>query len=145
MSRNDPPRRLSRILAADAQIGAWHERMEREARLTTAVRRVLPRALADRVRVARAAAPTVELAVAAGAVAAAVRQRAPDVLAGLRREGWDFNEIEVRVQVAETAHAGTIQHRNQSDRVNPEPLRALARRLPGGPLRDSVERLARRG
>ena len=58
---------LARILATDAQIAAWHDRMQRETRLTTAVRRLLPRALADRVRVADAAAQVLTLAVAAGA------------------------------------------------------------------------------
>src|SRR5262247_2712247 len=73
--KDNPIRPLSRILAVDAQIGAWHERMQRESLLTTAVRRYLPRALAERVRVAEAATTTLTLAVPAGAVAAVVRQR----------------------------------------------------------------------
>jgi hypothetical protein len=126
-------------------MGAWHERMERELRLTTAVRRLLPRALADRVRVAEAEPPTLKLAVPAGAVAAVVRQRSPDLLAGLRREGWDFTQFEVRVQVG----TGVLSHmkidKNQTHRVNPAPLRQLAAGLPPGPLRDAVQRLARKG
>ena len=90
---------LARILTTDTLLASWHDRMRREAQLTTAVRRLLPRALADRVRVAEVAPPVLHLAVAAGAVAAVVRQRTPDILAGLRREGCDFTELRVRVQV----------------------------------------------
>jgi hypothetical protein len=139
------PRPLSRILAVDAQIGAWHERMEREYRLTTAVRRLLPRALADRVRVAQAEPPTLTLAVPAGAVAAVVRQRSPDLLAGLRREGWDFTEFAVRVQVGASVPTHAKLNKNQSHRLNYAPLRQLAAELPPGPLRDAVQRLVRRG
>ena len=137
-------RPLSRILAGDAQIADWHVRMRRESRLTTAVRRMLPRALADRVRVAEAEPPTLKLAVSAGAVAAVVRQRSPDLLAGLRREGWDFTQFEVRVQVGTGVLSHTKPDKNQPGRVNPAPLRQLASGLPEGPLRDAVERLARK-
>jgi len=139
------PRPLSRILAVDARIGAWHERMERESRLTAAVRRLLPRALADRVRVAEAEPPRLALAVPAGAVAAVVRQRSPDLLAGLRRDGWDFTEFVVRVQVGTGVPSHSKLDKNQAHRVNPAPLRHLASELPAGPLRDAVQRLARKG
>jgi hypothetical protein len=138
-------RPLSRILATDAQIGAWHERMQRELRLTAAVRRLLPQALADRVRVADAEPPTLKLAVSAGAVAAVVRQRSPDLLAGLRREGWDFTQFEVRVQVGTGVPSYMKANKNQVHRVNPAPLRHLASGLAPGPLRDAVQRLARKG
>src|SRR3954470_20263080 len=142
--KNTPARPLSRILAVDAQIGAWHERMQRESRMTAAVRHLLPRALADRVRVAEAAADRLVLAVPAGAIAAVVRQRVPDLLAGLRREGVDFTQIEVRVQVGRYSVAEPKKAAIQAPRANAAPLRALADGLPAGPLRDAVARLARR-
>lgn len=145
MAKPNPARPLSRILAADAQIAAWRARAEQEARLTTAVRRHLPRALADRVRVAEAAPGVVTLAAAAGAVAAVVRQRTPDLLAGLRREGFDFTELRVRVQVRTEPATPDKSHVNQSTKVVSAPLRQLARDLPDGPLKAAVERLARRG
>jgi hypothetical protein len=141
----NPTKPLSRILAGDAQIAQWHERMQQESRLTTAVRRMLPRALADRVRVAQAEPPTLKLAVPAGAVAAVVRQRLPDLLAGLRREGLHFTQIEVRVQVGVTPGVTLKPQKNQSHRINPGPLRALASDLPAGALREAILRLARRG
>ncbi len=135
---------LARILADDAQIAAWHDRMQRESRLTAAVRRLLPRALADRVRVAEAEPPVLMLAVPAGAVAAVVRQRSPDILAGLRREGVNFTELRVRVQVGAAAQMPPKIAPRQRVRINSAPLRALAEALPPGPLRAAVERLARR-
>ena len=145
MAKPNSPKPLSRILALDAQIGAWHERMERESRVTAAVRRLLPRALADRVRVADTGTATLELSVPAGAVAAVVRQRSPDLLAGLRREGWNFTEFRVVVQVGTSVPVKEKPLSKQSRRINGTPLRELARDLPAGALRDAIERLARRG
>ena len=145
MAKPNSPKPLSRILALDAQIGAWHERMERESRVTAAVRRLLPRALADRVRVADTGTATLELSVPAGAVAAVVRQRSPDLLAGLRREGWNFTEFRVVVQVGTGVPVKEKPLSKQSRRINGTPLRELARDLPAGALRDAIERLARRG
>ena len=142
--KNTPARPLSRILAVDAQIGAWHERMQRESRMTAAVRLLLPRALADRVRVAEAATDRLILAVPAGAIAAVIRQRLPDLLAGLRREGLNFTQIEVRVQVKTYPGPEPKKATNQAPRPNAAPLRALVDDLPAGPLRDAVARLVRR-
>ena len=136
---------LSRVLAADTRIAAWYERSEREARVTAAVRRSLPRAFADRVRAAETSTATLELAVSAGAIAAVVRQRTPDILASLRREGWDFTELRVRVQVSGAAADPRKVDKIQRDRVNKVPLGQLVQTLPPGPLRNAVERLIRRG
>jgi hypothetical protein len=143
--KQNPTRTLARILAGDAQIAQWHERMQREAQLTTAVRRMLPRALADRVRVALAAPTTLRLVVPAGAIAAVIRQRSPDLLANLRREGVHFTEIEVRVQVGANPGPPRKTSYNQVNRLNPAPLKAVASTLPAGPLKEAILRLARRG
>jgi len=119
--------------------------MQRENRLTAAVRRMLPRALADRVRVADAAPPLLQLAVPSGAVAAAVRQRSPDLLAGLRREGLHFTQLEVRVQVRTEPPPPEKLSSNQYSTIEAAPLRRLAEQLPPGGLREAVARLARRG
>jgi hypothetical protein len=140
-----PARPLSRILASDDRIAAWHQRMQQESRLTAAVRRMLPRALADRVRVAEAGPVTLTLAVPAGAIATVVRLRTPDLLAGLRREGLHFTQIEVRVQVATGVPHPLKSQSNQINKVDAAALRELAQSLAPGPLRDAVLRLARRG
>ena len=144
MAKPVPIKSLSRILATDIQIAAWHDRMQRELRLTAAVRRLLPRALADRVRVLEAAPPAITLTVAAGAIAAVIRQRSPDLLAGLRRDGWDFTELQVRVQVQSDGGKPEKHEGNQRLKPNSAPLAALAQTLPKGPLRDAIEKLVRR-
>jgi hypothetical protein len=144
MTKPNPLQPLARILATDAQIAVWHDRMQRETRLTIAVRRLLPRALADRVRVADAAAQTLTLAVAAGAIAAVVRQRSPDLLAGLRRDGWDFTELRVRVQVRSAPPVPAKIALNERTKVELTAFRQLAATLPEGPLRAAIERLTRR-
>lgn len=140
-----PARPLHRVLADDARLAQWQARMQNEARLTALVREALPRALAERVRVAEAAPPHLVLAVPAGAVATAVRLRSHDILAGLRRGGSNFTQIEVRVQVGGNAHQEQKTPSNQRVSPNAAPLRELARQLPPGPLREAVAKLARRG
>lgn len=135
---------LSRILASDAVLATWHERMRRESRLTAAVRREVPRALAERVRVVQAEPPLLVLAVPSGAVAAVLRQRSPEILAGLRREGVHFTDLRVHVQLGQGFAAKPKVDIGQRVRINAAPLRALAQDLPDGPLRSAIERLARR-
>lgn len=142
--KTNPVQPLARILASDPRMAAWHDRMRDEARLTAVVRAHLPRALAERVRVSEITPPVLQLAVAAGAIAAVLRQRTPEVLAGLRREGWNFTELRVRVQVRIERGAVRYTSEIQRDKVNTAPLSRLAARLPDGPLRTAVARLVRR-
>ena len=135
---------LSRILAADATIAAWHARARAEAELTSAIRRHLPRALADRVRVAEVANSTLTLATSTGTVAAVVRQRLPAVLGELQREGCNFTEICVRVQVRVDSGEPQKLLKIQREKADPAPLRRLAENLEDGPLKTAVLRLARR-
>lgn len=142
MARSPQP--LSRILAADPTIAGWEARRCREAALAGIVRRHLPRPLADRVRVTRADGDELELAVDAGAIAAVVRQRTPDLLVALVRENWQFTGIRVRVQVRIDPRARQKSIVNQPDRESLRPLAELARRLPPGALKASLARLLRR-
>src|SRR6185436_8192159 len=91
---------LSRIFADDARIAGWTARRHEEAAVAAVVRRELPRPLAERIRVTGARDNAVDITVSSGAVAASVRQRSSDLAAALRREGWDFTEMRIRVQVA---------------------------------------------
>jgi hypothetical protein len=73
-----------------------------------------------------------------------VRQRLPDILAELIREGRNFTEIRVRVQVRVDRPDTPKYLKIQRIKVDPAPLRRLAESLPAGPLKTAVERLARR-
>jgi hypothetical protein len=138
------PQPLRQILDADPTIAGWDARRRREAELTGFVRRQLPRPLADRVRVADAEGHELQLAVDAGAIAAIVRQRTPDLIATLRRDGWQFTGIRVRVQVRITPQIQRKVDVNQPDKESLRPLAGLARKLPAGPLKNALARFLRR-
>ena len=93
------PQPFQRILRSDATLAGWAARRDREEALAGIVRRHLPRPLALRVRIAEERNGQLELAADAGAVAAIVRQRSAELLTALKREGWEFTGIRVRVQV----------------------------------------------
>ncbi|HQR10795.1 MAG TPA: DciA family protein [Casimicrobiaceae bacterium] len=144
MSKSQLPQPLSRLLASDPLVAGWLARALAEAKLTTAVRRLLPRALAERVHVADATDGSLTLAAGSGTIAAVVRQRLPEILGELKREGCNFTEIRVRVQVRADAPKPGKPLKIQRERVDPAPLRRLADKLPDGALKEAVQRLARR-
>jgi hypothetical protein len=147
MAKPRPPahRPLARVLESDAQLAEWTARQQHEAALTRLVRRYLPRPIAERVSVTATGARVLELGVGGGAVAAAVRQRLPDLRAALAREGADFAEIRVRVQVVTVRPGpGAVPSRRAWDSRAATPLFDLADRLPSGPLKDALSHWSRR-
>jgi hypothetical protein len=138
------PQLLAHILAADATLAAWEERRRREEALTGVVRRHVPRALAGRIRVADARGAELELAADAGAIASVIRQRGSAILDELRREGWEFTGIRVRVQVRSAPEPEKKVVSNPIDKNALRPLAALARELAPGPLKTSLGRFLRR-
>ena len=108
------------------------------------LRRHLPRPLAERIRVADAEGPELHLAAEAGAVAAVTRQRAPDLLAALQREGFQFTGIRVRVQVRIEPARPVKTVSIQKDRSIFQSLAGLARDLPDGPLKVALAKFLRR-
>jgi hypothetical protein len=138
------PQTLERILAADPVTSAWMARQRRVAALALHVRRHLPRALAARIRVADDQGPELLLAADAGAIAGIARQRAPDLLLELRREGYEFTSIRVRVQVKVDSVTTEKRVMKQIDATSLKSLGIFARSLPQGPLKASLARLLRR-
>jgi hypothetical protein len=137
------PQSLRQILAADPALAAWDARRRREAALTTIVRRHLPRPLAERLRVAEERGTELNLVADAGAIAAVARQRAPDLLAELQREGCEFTSIRVRVQVGTARNVVEKPVPKQIDRTALRPLQALVQELPAGPLKSALARFLR--
>jgi len=117
------PSPLARIFESDPRLKAWKARHAREAALTAAVRRHLPRPIGERVVVLEANEGTLELAAQAGD---------------------DFTEIRLRAQVRIDAEASSKLPRRQWDSAEAAPLFALADRLPAGPLKHALSRWARR-
>jgi len=132
------------VLTGDSTLADWEARRSREHALTILVRQQLPRPLAPRIHVVDARRGELELAADGGAVAAMLRQRATDLLAALRRQGWEFTGIRVRVQVRSDPGPPPKASVNQPDRSSLQSLAALARRLPRGPLKTALERFLRR-
>lgn len=138
------PQPLHRVIAADETLAGWQARHQREEALTAAVRRQLPRQLGDRIRATVLPSGDVELLTPAGAVAAAVRQRTPDLAAALQREGWPCPAVRVRVQVSVTAPAPAKAAARSIDRNALAPVARLTRGLPEGPLKSALARFLRR-
>ena len=134
---------LARILAADDRLSAWNARREREAAVLAVVRRALPRPVAERVFVASGEGPTLELAAPTGAIASVVRQKGPDIVTLLRREGWEFSGIRLRVQPRPAAPEPTKAVPRQWDSASRRPLAALETSLPAGPLKAALQKFLR--
>ena len=143
MTRPNPLTPLHRIVDADAQLKAWNERRRREEALLLAVRRALPRPVAERVRVADEQGQRLELATSSGAIASVVRQHGPGILAAVRRDGWQFSGIEVRVQPQSMPLSLNKSVPRQWDSANRRSLTALEATLPPGPLKAAVARFLR--
>jgi hypothetical protein len=135
---------FKKVLTADATLAGWEARRSREQALTIVVRRNLPRPLAPRIHVVDARGGELQLAADAGAVAAMLRQRSADLLVALRRQGWEFTGLRVRVQVSADSGLSRKSVVNQPDRSSLRSLAALARSLPPGALKTALERFLRR-
>ena len=143
MTRPNPLTPLHRVVDDDAQLRAWNERRLHEAALLRVVRRVLPRPVAERVIVADGLQATLELATSAGAIASILRQHGPLILAALRREGWQFNGIHVRVQPQVMPASSPKNLPRQWDSASRQPMDALCQRLSPGPLKAALRRFLR--
>ena len=135
-------RSLKQVLATEAALGALQARRQRESDLQQKLHQALPAALVRHVRVVAARSDELELVAASGAAAALIRQRMPDVLHKLAREGWEFTGIRVRVQARPAPDASPKRHMEQLDGGAARTLRALAATLGHGPLASALQRLA---
>jgi len=144
MTRKPPHLPLARVLETNAELAGWTARHREELALTRLVRMHLPRALGERVRVSDSCNHVLELAAAAGAIAAALRQRVPELRAALAREGHAFAEIRVRVDVAGSVVPPQARPKPSWDSRAAAPLFDLADRLPPGPLQQVIRRWSRR-
>lgn len=142
MARSPQP--LARILESDTAVAGWNARRKQDERLSAVLCRQLPRQLASRVRIADATGTELVLFADVGAVAAMVRQRAPDLIGALRGAGWAFDAIRVRVRVRVAATVAPGRGAAQPDRTQLRPLADLARALPAGsPLKVALTRFVR--
>ncbi|MEO8487019.1 MAG: DciA family protein [Betaproteobacteria bacterium] len=137
-------RTIARVLDDDRQVADWNRRRRAEAAVAQAIGKALPRPLAAHVAALLPAPDRLELVAPTGTVAAALRQRLPAVLAALGREGMDFRDIRVRVQPVAAPDPRPKSLARQWDNAQEPALKALAGRLPDGPLRSAVQGWLRR-
>ncbi len=138
-------RRLQQILTGETAFGDLLRRRSRELALETRIRAALPAALAACVRITDARSAELALLAASGAAAALLRQRSPELLETLSREGWEFTGIRVRVQARPAAQMPQKNTPKQIDAASARRLVALAGEVDDAALARVLRRLARQG
>lgn len=144
MPRANSLRRIGAVVGADARLASWDARRLRDEAILAALGRVLPRPIAATVRVVDLAGATLELAAPSGAMAAAIRQRTPDLCAALAGEGWNFTDLRVRVQPRNAPPPERKRLYRQIDSAEVPALQRLESGLPPGPLKAALGRWIRR-
>ena len=132
---------LETVLESDTQLRAWIDRRRREQSVLQAVRRLLPRPVAERLQIVDGRGSKLELATGAGAIASVVRQHSPQILDALQRAGWQFSGIRVRVQPQFMPLSSEKGVRRQWDSASRRPILALEEKIPPGPLKTALGRL----
>ncbi len=145
MPRANPLRPVSGILDANPQLASWNARRRRDEAITTVLRRQLPRPVAASVWVADVREGSLELATPSGAIAASLRQRAPELLAALRREGCEFTGLRVRVQPRNATIVTDKRVYRQRDSGWEATLTRFESGLAPGPLKAALRRWLRSG
>jgi hypothetical protein len=140
MTRGRRPRSIAQILDGDARFVAWNDRRRREAAILARLRRHLPRPVAEHVAVAGSEGETLELAVPSGALASVLRQRTPDLLDHLARDGLEFSRIRIRTQPRSMPMSYEKKLPRQWDSQSRQHLGGLVATLPQGPLKAALER-----
>jgi hypothetical protein len=135
-------RSLRHILSAEATLAGYLERRRSELAILEHIRRNLPPALAAQVGIAAGEPPELALLAGSGAAGALLRQRIPDLVEKLAREGWQFTGIRIRVQPLPAARSRKKIDAKQLDNDSIATLRAHAALLPDADLAGALRRLA---
>ena len=138
-------RPLRHILSAETALAGFLDRRRNEQAILQNVRRNLPPALAAQIGIAAAEPPELVLLAGSGAVGALLRQRVPDLVEKLAREGWQFTGIRVRVQPRTLSGQPKKNIAKQLDGLSAATLRAHAERIADPELASALRRLADQG
>lgn len=141
---------LAKLLGDYAEFRPLALRLEQIKRLQRRYRTLVPDPLAEASRVCAIDGTTVVICADSGPVAAILRQLAPRLLEGLRAAArksskdagdQEVTAIRVEVQVAAPGPARRVRPRPELPR---EKLAELARALEDSPLKETLERMARK-
>jgi len=147
-----PTRSVAKLLDESAELGPLKGRLDLIEALQRRFVSVAPKELADASRVCAIEGKTVVIGATSGPVAAALRQIAPRLLAGLAA-AWDGDRKSLKEN--EIAELTAIRIEVQVERKSPrkpviprgelplERLETLAKGLSESPLKDTLERIAR--
>jgi hypothetical protein len=102
----------------------------------------LTTALAAHGEAADAGSEQLVLSATRGAAAALLRQRVPELLKALEREGWKFTGLRIRVQPRLAGRSPEKSISKQIDAISAARLTARARALADPALREALLRLA---
>lgn len=139
---------VSKLLGDNAELKPLAARLEQIRRLQRRYRSLAPERLADSSRVCAIDGTTVVVCADSGPVAAALRQLAPRLLAGLREfaqrnskhpKDQELNSIRVEVQVTNPKPKRQVVTRGE---LPVDKLAALAGRLSDSPLKSELERIS---
>lgn len=138
-------RPLRDLIAAQATLAGLLDRRRRDVALLSRLQGLLPPALAAQLTGADASRAELVLSTASGAAAALLRQRAPEVLETLAREGWKFTGMRLRVQARPGAGQRSNVYAKQMAEATAEALRSGAGRIADPKLASALRRLADAG
>jgi hypothetical protein len=139
-----PARKVSEILGADGALGNLAAASRRLEQLQRIYLETVPAALCRASRVGWARGGVATVVASNGAVAAKLRQMTPRIIDGFKRHGLEFNSMRIEVQVdAAAEQTGAKGARRLSSAASSALDNALLT-VPPSPLRDALQRLARR-
>ena len=139
-----PARRLSEILDADGALGHLAVASRRLEQLQRIYLETVPAALCQASRVGWARGGVATIVASNGAVAAKLRQMAPRILDGFKRHGLEFNSMRIEVQVGAAAEQPGAKGAVRLSPAASSAVENALRTVPPSPLRDALQRLARR-
>lgn len=139
---------IARLLDENAELRPLAERLLQIKRLQKRYRTLAPDELGQASRVCAIDGTTVVIGASSGPVAAALRHLAPRLLEGLRTvrrsskpsRDQELTSIRIEVQVDVPVRKRTVVARGEMPR---EKLAGLAGKMSDGPLKDTLERIAR--
>lgn len=137
---------ISRHLGRSSELQPLREQLDRIERLNERYRSVAPPRLLELSRVCAIDGTTVVVCAANGTVAAALRHLSPRILQAIRTgapkgtEDQEVTEVRIEVQVSATAPKPPARPRGEVPR---ERLGEVAEGLSDGPLKETLERMAR--
>jgi hypothetical protein len=133
------------LLGTSEALKALTARVRRLKELQSLYVRTAPRELASSSRVKGCRAGTLFVFADNAAVAAKLKQLAPRLLAAIRQNEGEINQIRIEVQVAGRSGAGAyIQRKKPLSAATVQRFDALARSMPDGDLKRAIARFSAR-